>query len=426
MVSETAKDGHDTETVGPSDQLTPASPAAVNLDWMRDPRPGNMTAFQEFVRDVDWSASTLGPMVSWSRELKQMVRLIMADTSPCILYWGDKFTIVYNEAYVPLVGAKHPGMQGMDAREVFPHFWDYFDNILTEQRFTGRAAVGESSLLFMMRHNYLEETYFDWKTIPVIGDDGQVLGSYGIPRDRTDEVLALRRADCIQNLAQQVSKTNSLEDIWSAILSALGTNDKDVPFALLYSAEKKPSLAAAAPSKLGFRARLRGAIGVSGEHVVAKHYVDVQRDTQGFGPAMLKVLTDKELLLVEATDPNLLNLLDGIDWKGFGLPSDQFVLVPLKVEEAVEGLLIVGLNPHKRYSDVYCGFLQLVAEVVGPQISNVMLSEEVHRRAEIARKATLDFQKSETRFSRFAERSIVGLAVAGVDGKVSRFPEWFS
>jgi PAS domain-containing protein len=53
-----------------------------------------------------------------------------------------------------------------------------------------------------------------------------------------------------------------------------------------------------------------------------------------------------------------------------------------------------------------------------PHIARIKLSEEVQRRAEIARKATSDFQKSEKRFESFAARSTIGLAVSGLDRNI--------
>jgi hypothetical protein len=73
-------------------------------------------------------------MACWSRELKQVVRFLVCNSEPCILYWGDKFTIIYNEACISLIGAKHPSMQGKDAHDVFPHFWGCFDQVKLRRR----------------------------------------------------------------------------------------------------------------------------------------------------------------------------------------------------------------------------------------------------------------------------------------------------
>lgn len=86
------------------------------LDWTRNPPPENLTAHQKFIREVDWSASPLGPMDQWPDQLRQMVLAIVADPNPALINWGDSQAIVYNEAYIYLIGDKHPGLQGQDPR----------------------------------------------------------------------------------------------------------------------------------------------------------------------------------------------------------------------------------------------------------------------------------------------------------------------
>ncbi|KAH8649046.1 hypothetical protein BX600DRAFT_388716 [Xylariales sp. PMI_506] len=417
MVPESNAVDHGHGTARNANQL--AVPAAaghpkVNLDWMQDPPPPGMTEFQHFVKGLDWQNTKLGPMSTWPRELKQMVRLIMADSNPSILYWGDSFTLIYNEAYIPMIGEKHPDIQGKDAPDAFPDFWPYFDGILNEQRFTGKPAVGEASMLLMERHGFLEETYFNWRLIPIIGDDGEFKGSYGSPTDLTWEVISARRRHCIQHLAQQISQTSNMKDLWDAALSALTIDDKDIPFALLYSVEQQTTLVAP-PSQLTFTCKLEGTIGVPADHAIAKEYMDAQHEVDGFSPTVLEALMNEGLVVLDADNPNLQGLLSGINWQGFGLPCHQFVIVPLRADNEISALLIAGINPYRRFNKLYDDFLSLIGEVLRPQIAKIRLSEEVRRRSEIARKAKLAFEKSEARFSRFAERSIVGLAVAGTN-----------
>jgi hypothetical protein len=86
------------------------------FDWTRDPPPENLTYFQKFTRDVDWTTSPLGTMDLWPDQLRQMALAIVADPAPAVIYWGDSQAIIYNEAYIPLIGEKHPGLQGQDPR----------------------------------------------------------------------------------------------------------------------------------------------------------------------------------------------------------------------------------------------------------------------------------------------------------------------
>ncbi|KAH8204277.1 hypothetical protein TruAng_001563 [Truncatella angustata] len=398
----------------------------VNLDWLRDPPPTNLTPYQTYIRDVDWSCTTAGPIATWSRELKQMVRFLVADKEPRILYWGLSRTVIYNEAYIPLVGAKHPYMQGKNASDVFPEFWAFFENLITRQQSTGECLSGDAEMLLMERHGFLEETYFDWKLVPVIGDDGEVKGSLGCPSDKTWDIIAARRRDCVKHVARQIGRTTSLKHLWAATLDGLSINEKDTPFALLYTVKEQMSLTGP-PSRPNYTCRLEGSIGVSSDHAVAKEYLDAQYDLDGFAPKVLAAITADEMLVLKADDPQVNSLLNGISWKGHGLPSHELVIVPLKADDEIAAFFIIGLNPYRRYNKLYQDFLRSLADVMGPQISKLILAEEVQRRAEIARKAESDFAQSELRFARFAERSTFGLAVAGRDKHITYANEaWYS
>jgi hypothetical protein len=72
---------------------------------------------------TNWAGSPLGPMEGWSTTLRNTVDLMLATRFPVTLFWGPEFTLIYNEAYVPLIGEKHTNALGAPAREVFPEVW---------------------------------------------------------------------------------------------------------------------------------------------------------------------------------------------------------------------------------------------------------------------------------------------------------------
>ena len=58
------------------------NPRRKIFDWISQPRPENITPFQNFILDVDWENSPLGPMAQWPAQLRQMVLLVVQDPSP--------------------------------------------------------------------------------------------------------------------------------------------------------------------------------------------------------------------------------------------------------------------------------------------------------------------------------------------------------
>lgn len=389
----------------------------VNLDWTRDPAPPNITPFQRFIRDVDWAKTDLGHIETWCRELRQVVRFILAETAPIILYWGATYTVLYNEAYIPLVGQKHPNMIGKNAPDVFPEFWAYFEDVIGKQRETGVTATGEASRLLMERHGFMEETYFDWKIIPIIGDDGTHLGSYGVYQDNTERVIGERRKACVQKAAQLLSKSNSLVSFWDSTISGLSANEQDVPLAILFSDDKFIKFSGTPPEQR-YEFTFTRSDGVPDDHELRRLEIDLDKCRDGFESAIKRAVLGSEVVIVSSDIPAIARYLPGLQWKGSGDPSKQFAIIPISAGKNVPAVLIIGLNAFRRYNPWYDEFLTQTQEVLSSHLSRIRLSEELRYRAEVAYKAEMAYEQSEMRFTRFADRSMIGLAVADLTGKI--------
>lgn len=385
----------------------------ASLDWLCGPADStHITPYQRLLRERDWSATALGPIETWCNELRHTVRFMAVEARPVIVYWGPTHTIIYNEAHVPLVGNRHPEMLGRNAADEFPVFWHYFASIMEEQSRSGRARSGEASQLLMVRHGFLEETYFDWGLVPIIGEDGTMLGGYGTPTDRTKEIITARRNSCVQNLSKRVATAKSFSDLWKSAMLGLAENEKDVPFALLYA---NVGLSEFRSSTSTFK--LVGSLGVPENHKVRKPTIDLADSDTGFTPAFREAVRSTHASTVSASHPNIREYLDGIEWLGES-PCTQFVVVPIGTGNGTAMVIVMGINPYRTYNTLYEDFVGTLSEILGSHASKLQLSEEIRQSAELASKATQDFKRSEMRFSRFASRSIIGLVVADLTGQV--------
>jgi hypothetical protein len=92
--------------------------------------------------------------------------------------------------------------------------------------------------------------------------------------------------------------------------------------------------------------------------------------------------------------------------------------------DKVLAFLVIALNPRRPYDDDYKAFIHLLThQITTPQLSAVILREEVERRAQLARKEAIDRERlsrqlseSETKFARFATRAPIGFAVLTPEG----------
>lgn len=60
----------------------------------------------------DWSKTPIGPVESWSPTLRTMVSFLLANRFPLLLWWGPQYISIYNDAYRPILGKKHPKSLG--------------------------------------------------------------------------------------------------------------------------------------------------------------------------------------------------------------------------------------------------------------------------------------------------------------------------
>src|SRR6185436_4860139 len=76
------------------------------------------------MRDMDWSRTPLGPADTWPQSLRSTVSMLLPSKAQIILFWGADFTVLYNDAYRPVFGAKHPHALGLPGREAWSAIWD--------------------------------------------------------------------------------------------------------------------------------------------------------------------------------------------------------------------------------------------------------------------------------------------------------------
>jgi hypothetical protein len=106
-------------------------------------------------------------------------------------------------------------------------------------------------------------------------------------------------------------------------------NDKDVPFALLYSVHEDDqfndvasiSTTSMEPPKL---CRLQGAIGVPSQHPIAPSEIDLNEITSTFVPQFKTVAKSRKPLLMSIDSEDFPPaLLEGVKWRGHGDVSSE-------------------------------------------------------------------------------------------------------
>jgi|HubBroStandDraft_6_1064221.scaffolds.fasta_scaffold140656_2 hypothetical protein len=78
------------------------------------------------IRAFDWSSSRLGSMKTWGPSLRFALDSMLACAFPATLQWGTELLLFHNDAYIPLLGDRHPAALGRPILEAFPEIKEIY------------------------------------------------------------------------------------------------------------------------------------------------------------------------------------------------------------------------------------------------------------------------------------------------------------
>jgi PAS domain S-box-containing protein len=141
----------------------------------------------------DWSATSLGPITSWSSALQLMVRTILLSRQSMSFYWGPDLLQFYNDAYVPLLGDRGDGIGAP--------FWEFWaeaaDSVrsFVEAALAGQGAGMENLPLQLTRDGAKRDAFFTFSYSPLFDETGAIAGFLNIVSETTNAVQVQRSKD---------------------------------------------------------------------------------------------------------------------------------------------------------------------------------------------------------------------------------------
>ena len=196
--------------------------------------PAAATPARRLFAETDWAATAIGAPETWSPTLRAVISTAMNTRFGMLVMAGPELVMVYNDAYVPLMGALHPAM-GRPLPEVWADEWPTLAP-LVEQVTTERVANHFADFLLMTsRNGFPEETYFTFSYSPLIAPDGEVVGLLDTVLETTERVLVARRLELAQQLGQTgAHRHDDLDAAVRAVVDVLAEHRADVPLAGVY------------------------------------------------------------------------------------------------------------------------------------------------------------------------------------------------
>jgi diguanylate cyclase (GGDEF)-like protein/PAS domain S-box-containing protein len=331
----------------------------------------------ERIRNIDWSASPLGPVEAWPQSLKTALEIVLSSRYAMFVWWGKELINLYNDAYRPFLGKKHPQALGRPAQQVWAEIWDLIGPRTDAVFARAESTFDEAMLLILDRFGYLEETYFTFSYSPVRNDQGEIGGLFCVVTEETRRIIDERRLRLLREVAASFSKAHTPEQVCAVAAECICRNPRDLPFALLYLTERD-----------GKAARLVAKAGIDAGSPAAERLVDLATPAQWpFAEA-----AENDLVVVEDLSGRFEHLPIG----SWDRAPQCAVVVALREQSqtGIAGFLIAGLNPYLLFEDDYGGFITLLAGQISSGMANARAYQEERRRAE----ALAELDRAKTTF----------------------------
>jgi signal transduction histidine kinase len=336
----------------------------------------------ERIRRFDWSATPLGPPDAWSTALRTTVGLVIANRFPQLLWWGPAYISLYNEAYIPVLGRKHPDALGLPVRECWSEIWHILKPLIDTPFDGGASTWIEDFELYLQRSGFTEEAHFTvaYSPVPDATTSSGIGGVLATVHEISQKVFAERRVAILRDLGIETPES-TVEETCRVAVRTLARHSKDVPFALLYLVDPD-----------GRHARLAGSAGIEPGKAASPQVVSLDQDgtEQGWPFAM----AFREQGLVEVA--GLALRFDAVPAGPWEEPPQMAVVLPLRSIKSNEpfGLLVGGVSSRLKFDEVYRNFYELAASHIATAIANARAYENERKRAE----ALAEIDRAKTAF----------------------------
>ncbi|URW75818.1 PAS domain-containing protein [Sphingomonas donggukensis] len=149
-------------------------------------------AMGRMIRDHDWSATPLGPIEGWPATLRTMLGVCLASSLPTCIYWGPELRLLYNDAWAPIPGERHPACLGQPAAEVWYDIWDVVGPQFADVLASGDGHASYDQRMAFVRGGVTTESYWNYSFTPIRDESGDAVGVFNQGNETTRVVMAER------------------------------------------------------------------------------------------------------------------------------------------------------------------------------------------------------------------------------------------
>ena len=358
-----------------SSQTLPAH--SITFDFLSG--EGEMGAL---IRSIEWSKTPIGAPETWSPALRTMVRVLLANRFPLLLWWGPEYVQIYNDAYRPIPGAKHPKSMGQPARECWSEIWDVLGPLVDTPFNGGPSTWIEDFELSIKRAGFMEETHFTVAYSPVPDETAPrgIGGVLATVHEITEKIVGQRRVNILRDLGAAV-EARTAQEACNEAAAVLKRHRKDIPFSLIYLTDT-----------VGRQATLSASSGTEEIPQVAPAKINLDEQSEPSSWPLRAAQRTGQMQTVENLSTQFSRLPAGF----WAEPPHTAVVVPIRSHLAhhFSGFLVAGLSSRLKLDDAYVDFLNLVSSQIATAIATAQAYEEERKRAE----ALAEIDRAKTAF----------------------------
>ncbi|OOQ58969.1 ATP-binding protein [Mucilaginibacter pedocola] len=302
------------------------------------------------IRAVDWSATAMGSPEQWPESLRSAISISLNSGFPIAIYWGQEFTLVYNDAWSSIPGDKHPWALGKPGAVVWPEIWDGLKDQFNAVLRTGESIRQPDALLLMNRYGYKEECYFDYTLSPIVASDGGVGGVFNAVIETTYRHINERRNALLLSFWENLNRSAGVAEAAELICAILNRAPDDICFCALFSGSGPE----------GHAVPLSGHLSIPGESLPI---IASLAEGTAFSGKPLKI-------------NGLDAYLPGPIMSSYDEPVKEAVIVPISNGDTrLRGYMVLGVSPRKRLDDEYMQFMEAVGRQAGTILNNAYGNE---------------------------------------------------
>ncbi|MFZ0641445.1 MAG: response regulator [Candidatus Acidiferrales bacterium] len=335
------------------------------------------------MRSTDWSKTPLGPVESWSPALRMMVPFLLANRFPQLLWWGTRFCCLYNDAYIPVLGEKHPWALGRPTEEVWHEIWHVLRPLIETPFRGGPATWMEDLPVEINRKGFVEETHFTIAYSPVPDETaaGGIGGVLATVHEITAKVIGDRRVVTLRDLGARSGEPKTVQEALTLASEILARHPKDLPFVLFYLLDDKLQTT-----------QLVSCAGVDPNEAGVLRTIELASQHSSPGWPFSAALETEEIQFVSALEDKFRCVPRG-PWSD---PPTTAAVVPVRsnIAHQLVGFIVAGVSARLQFDESYCNFLELLSTQISTMVANARAYEEERKRAE----ALAEIDRAKTAF----------------------------